>query len=401
VAPRPDRTALSQTFASLGIRTELVEALAKRGITSPFDIQSLTIRDAIAGRDVCGQAKTGSGKTLAFGLPLLQRLGEGEHTRHPRGLILVPTRELASQVVEELIPLGEAIGLSVLAVYGGVSLGTQGDRLDKGVDVIVATPGRLVDLIERKMTSLQDVQMAIVDEADRMSDIGFLPPVDWILRQMRAHRPQTLLFSATLDSVVDQLVQRHLADPVRFAVEFSDDGVEEMTHRFLAVHPMDRVKVAATIAKTVERTIIFTRTKRGADRVAEDLAAEGLATAAIHGDLAQPVREKALKKFSDGKIKVLVATDVAARGIHVDDIDIVIHFDPPADHKDYLHRSGRTARAGRTGIVATFVLWDQKTEVDRLKKRLGLDNEPTVTVYSTDSRLADLESMHEDSASVS
>ncbi len=391
---------MSQSFASLGIRPELVDALAKRGIDTPFDIQSLTIRDAIAGRDVCGQAKTGSGKTLAFGLPLLQRLGAGAHTRHPRGLILVPTRELASQVVEELIPLGAAIDLSVLAVYGGVSLGTQGDRLDSGVDVIVATPGRLVDLIERKMTSLEDVQMAIVDEADRMSDIGFLPPVDWILRQMRGHRPQTLLFSATLDSVVDQLVQRHLADPVRFTVEFSDDGVAEMTHRFLGVHPMDRVKVAAAIAKTVPRTIIFTRTKRGADRVAEELAGEGLATAAIHGDLAQPVREKALKKFSDGKIKVLVATDVAARGIHVDDIDIVIHFDPPADHKDYLHRSGRTARAGRHGLVVTFVLWDQKTEVDRLKKRLGLEKELTITVYSTDPRLDDLLNVHEVSATV-
>jgi superfamily II DNA/RNA helicase len=392
---------MTSTFASLGIRTELVESLAKRGIATPFDIQSLTIRDAIAGRDVCGQAKTGSGKTLAFGLPLLQRLSEGEHTRHPRGLVLVPTRELASQVVDDLTPLGAAVGITVLAVYGGVSLGTQGDRLAKGIDIIVATPGRLVDLIERKLTALDDVQIAIVDEADRMSDIGFLPPVDWLLRQMRSHRPQTLLFSATLDSVVDQLVQRHLADPVRFTVQSTDDRVEEMTHRFLAVHPMDRVKVAAAIARTVDRTIVFTRTKRGADRVAQELSDEGLETSAIHGDLAQPVRERALKRFSDGKIKVLVATDVAARGIHVDDIDIVIHFDPPADHKDYLHRSGRTARAGRTGIVATFVLWDQKTEVDRLKKRLGLDQEPTVTVYSTDSRLADLESMHEDSASVS
>ena len=391
---------MTSTFAELGIRPELAAALAKRGIDSPFDIQSLTIRDAIAGRDVCGQAKTGSGKTLAFGLPLLQRLSDGEKTRNPRGLILVPTRELCAQVVEELTPLADAVGLTVLAVYGGVSLGAQGDRLAKGIDVMVATPGRLVDLIERKLTALDDVQLAIVDEADRMSDVGFLPPVDWILRQMRDHRPQTLLFSATLDSVVDQLVQRHLADPVRFTVFSTDDTVAEMTHRFLAVHPMDRVKVAATIAKTATRTIIFSRTKRGADRVASELADEGLSTAAIHGDLPQPVREKALKKFADGKIAVLVATDVAARGIHVDDIDIVIHFDPPADHKDYLHRSGRTARAGRAGLVATFVLWDQKTEVDRLKKRLGLDGEPTVTVYSTDPRLADLLNMHEESASV-
>lgn len=375
------------TFASLGVDPELSAALDKRGISEPFPIQELTITDALAGRDVCGKAKTGSGKTLAFGLPLLQRLKTGTPDG-PRGLVLVPTRELALQVSAELEPLGEAIGLKVITIYGGAPLERQVAKLEKGADVVVATPGRLIDLIDRGAASVAGLEVVVVDEADRMADMGFLPQVEWILRHTeRVH--QTLLFSATLDGVVETLVQRYQTDPAYHEVASATVTVEAMVHHFLLVHRMDRVKVAATIANSVGRTIMFVATKRNADRLARDLRDEGVKAAAIHGDLRQSDREKALAGFSEGRLSVLVATDVAARGIHVDDVDVVVHWDPSDDHKSYLHRSGRTARAGGTGVAVTLMEWDQELDVRRLMRRLGLD-QPMVEVFSNDPRLADL-----------
>ena len=377
------------TFADLGVSPDLTAVLESRGIMSPFAVQELTIADALAGRDVCGKAKTGSGKTLAFGLPLLEKV-KGAEARRPRALILVPTRELATQVRDELAPLGVVRDVTVTAIYGGAKMETQVAELEKGVEIVVATPGRMIDMIERKEIFLDDITQVVLDEADRMADMGFLPQVEWILR----HGPgqhQTLLFSATLDGVVDTLIKRYQTDPAMHEVVSEQVTVEQMQHRFLQVHDMDKVKVAATIILNSNRTIVFVRTKRAADRVAENLRREGVEAASIHGDLRQSQREKALKDFSDGKLKALVATDVAARGIHVDEVDVVIHYDPPEDSKAYLHRSGRTARAGAKGVVATLVMWNEELEVKRLLKRLKLD-QPIVEVFSNDKRLADLAS---------
>ncbi|HEY6532221.1 MAG TPA: DEAD/DEAH box helicase [Acidimicrobiales bacterium] len=375
------------SFSDLGVSPDFVAALEKMGRTSPFPVQALTIPDALAGRDVCGKAKTGSGKTLAFGLPVLERVKAAE-PRRPRALILVPTRELAVQVKEELAPLGAARGTRVSAIYGGARMETQIKDLQKGVEVVVATPGRMIDMIERKEIFLDDVDQVVLDEADRMADMGFLPQVEWILRHIPGQH-QTLLFSATLDGVVDTLIKRYQADPVMHEVVSEEVTVDEMQHRFLAVHDMDKVKVAAAIVSGATRTIVFVRTKRAADRVASDLRREGVDAASIHGDLRQSHREKALKDFADGKLHALVATDVAARGIHVDEIDVVIHYDPPEDSKDYVHRSGRTARAGESGVVVTLVMWNEELPVKRLLKRLKID-QPIVEVFSNDTRLKDL-----------
>jgi len=377
------------TFADLGVSPDLTAALESRGIMSPFAVQELTIADALAGRDVCGKAKTGSGKTLAFGLPLLEKV-KGAEARRPRALILVPTRELATQVRDELAPLGVVRDVTVTAIYGGAKMETQVAELEKGVEIVVATPGRMIDMIERKEIFLDDITQVVLDEADRMADMGFLPQVEWILRHVPGQH-QTLLFSATLDGVVDTLIKRYQTDPAMHEVVSEQVTVEQMQHRFLQVHDMDKVKVAATIILKSNRTIVFVRTKRAADRVAENLRREGVEAASIHGDLRQSQREKALKDFSDGKLKALVATDVAARGIHVDEVDVVIHYDPPEDSKAYLHRSGRTARAGAKGVVATLVMWNEELEVKRLLKRLKLD-QPIVEVFSNDKRLADLAS---------
>ncbi|MGI8709382.1 MAG: DEAD/DEAH box helicase [Acidimicrobiales bacterium] len=378
---------MTTTFDALGVAPDLVSALTARGITEAFPIQTLTIADALAGRDVCGKAKTGSGKTLAFGLPVLQSVKTAE-ARRPRALILVPTRELATQVREELAPIGAARDLRVAAVYGGADIDKQINKLKAGVEVIAATPGRMIDLIDRKEVDLADVHIVVLDEADRMADMGFMPQVEWILRHIPGDH-QTLLFSATLDGVVQGLIDRYQSDPVRHEVASEGVTVSEMTHRFLRVHQMDKVKVTATISRSVARTLVFSRTKRGADRLVEHLEAEGVRAGAIHGDLRQNLRERSLADFSDGKLEVLVATDVAARGIHVDDIDVVVHYDPPEDHKAYLHRSGRTARAGESGLVVTLVLWDQELEVRRLQKRLGVE-QPMPEVFSNDPALADL-----------
>ena len=375
------------TFAELGVAPALVEELDRQGITIPFPVQALTIGDGLAGRDVCGKAKTGSGKTLAFGLPLLMRVSKAKPGR-PRALVLVPTRELAIQVGEVLAPLGATVDRRVAVVYGGADIERQIKKLRKGSDVVIATPGRLIDLGERKEASLEDIEVVVLDEADRMADMGFLPQVDWLLRRV-AGPHQTMLFSATLDGDVDRLVRRHLSDPVRHEVVSATTTVDSMEHRFLQVHQMDKVKVTASICRGASKALVFVRTKRGADRLVEQLGRESVRAAAIHGDLRQQSREKALAQFSAGKLHVLVATDVAARGLDIDDVDVVIHYDPPEDHKAYLHRSGRTARAGGSGVVATLVLWDQVLEVERIQKRLSLVA-PIVEMFSNDPRLSDL-----------
>jgi superfamily II DNA/RNA helicase len=378
---------MSTTFAGLGLPADLVDALAREGITQPFPIQSLTIPDALAGRDLCGKAKTGSGKTLAFGVPLLCRIGTAR-PGCPRALVLVPTRELATQVTTAMRTLGQVRDRKVRAVYGGVSMEAQISTLRKGVDVVVGTPGRLIDLMERGELSVEEVEVLVIDEADRMADMGFMPQVQKILYRMRQLH-QTMLFSATLDGAVKRLVDRYMDNPIHHAVAEEEPTVEEMEHRFLLVHQMDKVKVAAAIARGVQRTLVFVRTKRGADRLVSQLRREGVRALAIHGDLRQGAREHALADFTSGKTSVLVATDVAARGIHVDGVDVVVHYDPAEDHKAYLHRSGRTARAGESGVAVTLQLWNQENDVRVIQRRLGLQV-PVVEIFSNDPRLADL-----------
>ena len=377
----------SATFADLGLCDEIVVALAARGITVPFPIQTLTIPDALAGRDVCGKAKTGSGKTLAFGLPVLQRMPESKPGA-PAGLVLAPTRELANQICDELVAPAAAVRRSVLAVYGGAPIEKQIARLTKGVDLVVATPGRMIDLLDRGVVRVGAVRHVVVDEADRMADMGFLPQVEWILRNVESGH-QTLLFSATLDGAVDSLIRRYQSDPSMHSVAPREITVAELVHRFVGVHKMDKVKVTAAIANSVGRTLVFTRTKVAADRLARDLVRENVKAAPIHGDLRQAAREKSLRQFIAGELPVLVATDVAARGIHVDDVDVVVQFDPPGEHKTYVHRSGRTARAGESGVVVTLSLWDEELDVKRIQRRLELD-EPIVEMFSNDARLRDL-----------
>ncbi len=378
---------MTTTFDSLGIDEDISHALRERGITTAFPIQEMTIPDILAGRDVCGKAKTGSGKTLAFGLPLVQLLPRAEPGR-PTGLALVPTRELATQVRDELVAASHARGIRIAAIYGGDPIEKQIKALKSGVEFAVCTPGRAIDLIERGDLSVADVRHVVIDEADRMADMGFLPQVEWILRNVEGDH-QTLLFSATLDGVVDSLVRRYQHDPTRHEVASKGVNVEQMTHRFFLVHEMDKVKVAAAIIRNAERTMVFTATKHGADRLARKLEDEGVQAAPIHGDLRQKFRERALADFAAGKLHALVATDVAARGIHVDDVDVVIHYDPPNDHKTYVHRSGRTARAGESGVVVSLLIYNQELEIKRLQKRLGLDV-PIEEIFSNDPRLADV-----------
>ena len=398
---------MTQSFDALGVAPLLVRTLVANAIEVPFPIQALTIPDALKGSDVCGKAKTGSGKTLAFGLPLLQRLvAERLPTQRPatrpptgpRGLVLVPTRELARQVGDVLTPLAEAVGIRLAVIYGGTSMNRQVASLKAGADIVVATPGRLIDLHQRGDICFDATEIVVLDEADRMADMGFLPPVEWILRRLPTPR-QTMLFSATLDGEVDYLVKHYLADPVHHQTTDAAEPVPAMQHRFIAVYQLDKVKVVAAIAKGATRTLVFARTKRGADRLTRDLREAGVRASAIHGDLQQRVRERALADFTKGKLPVLVATDVAARGIDVAGIDIVIHFDPPEDNKGYVHRSGRTARAGQAGLVVTLVLWDQHVMVERIQKMLGI-SPPVVEMLSNDPRLRDLRSWDPAAASV-
>ena len=396
VASSPDLYATKVTFAELGVHRDLCVELTSQGITTAFPIQALTIHDALAGRDVCGKAKTGSGKTLGFGLPMLQRVAasEKEFVREggparPRGLVLLPTRELALQVYKVLKPLGAALGLHVNAVYGGADIERQIKSLRKGCDIIIATPGRLIDLGDRGELNVEHLDVLVLDEADRMADMGFMPQVEWVLRRIAEHPHQTLLFSATLDGAIDRLVKRYLTDPVFHEVASDTQTVSLMVHHFFNVHQMDRIKVAAAICNSMGKTLIFCRTKRGADRLVEQLQKEGVNAAAIHGDLRQSQREKALADFSANKLPVLVATDVAARGLHIEGVDCVMHFDPPEDHKAYLHRSGRTARAGSTGVVVSLLLWNQTIEAEVIMRRLALKR-PIVEVFSNDPHLKNL-----------
>ena len=397
IAAAADLYATDTTFAQLGVCEPLVEVLSAQGITVAFPIQAMTVADALAGRDVCGKAKTGSGKTLGFGLPMLQRIAADERSSaadagspaRPRGLVLLPTRELAVQVYDVIAPLGDALGLKVTSVYGGADIERQIKQLRKGSDVIIATPGRLIDLGDRGEVAVEDLDVLVLDEADRMADMGFMPQVEWVLRRIAERPHQTLLFSATLDGAVDRLVKRYLKDPVFHEVHSDSQTVSQMVHHFLNVHQMDRVKVVAVITSTYKKSIIFCRTKRGADRLVEQLVKEGVNAAAIHGDLRQTQREKALADFSSGRLAVLVATDVAARGLHIDAVDVVIHYDPPEDHKAYLHRSGRTARAGSTGIVVSLLLWNQMVEAEVIMRRLALKR-PIIEVFSNSPNLKDL-----------
>jgi superfamily II DNA/RNA helicase len=377
----------TETFHDLGVAADIADALTLRDIDAPFPIQALAIPNALAGRDILGKAKTGSGKTLAFGIPMVQQL-EKHRPAGPRGLVLVPTRELANQVNEQLTWLGSVRGLNVTAVYGGASMGQQIDALEKGADIVVATPGRLIDLMDRKVVSLSGIDIVTIDEADQMADMGFLPQVRRIMREVREDH-QTMLFSATLDDQVGALVRSYMTDPVVHEVTSATETVDTMTHRFLKVHYMDKVRVVAAIAHGVERTLVFVRTKHACDKAAQELRAAGVRAQAIHGDLPQRKREQALADFAERRHAVLVATNVAARGLHIEGVDIVIHFDPPEDPKMYLHRSGRTARAGESGLVVTLVEWDQVNEVTRIQRKAGL-NVPMIKMFSNDERLSDL-----------
>jgi superfamily II DNA/RNA helicase len=384
----PVTVAADNGFAGLGLTERLVERLARDGITTPFPIQSATIPDALAGKDVLGRGQTGSGKTLAFGLPMLSRLADGEKAapRRPRALVLVPTRELAMQVSDALEPLVHVLGLRHKLVAGGLSYTTQISALNRGVDLLIATPGRLKDLIEREAVQLRDIQIAVLDEADHMADMGFMPEVTAILDQMPAGG-QRMLFSATLDKGVDKLVEGYLTDPVTHSTDDAKASVTTMEHHVLLIDPMHKKTITAEVANREGRTVVFVRTKLGADRVALQLREQGVFAAALHGGLNQGARNRVLGAFRDGSLPVLVATDVAARGIHVDDVSVVLQVDPPADHKDYLHRSGRTARAGDKGTVVTLALPHQRRTMERMAKDAGIDAMPTKAVPG-DARLA-------------
>ncbi len=365
---------VSTTFRELGLPASLITALSRRGIDAPFAIQTRAIPDALAGRDVLGRAQTGGGKTLAFGLPLLARLSTSTVPRTPkapRALVLVPTRELATQVADGLRPLGEAVGIKLACVFGGAPYGKQIDALSRGVDLIVATPGRLIDLIERGTCTLERVEITVLDEADHMADLGFLPVVTSLLDQTKPGG-QRMLFSATLDRGVDKLVRGYLHEPALHAVAPASSPIEAMDHRVFTVKAEDKLAVMTEVAGRPGRTLIFVRTKHGADRLAGQLDKAGVCAAAIHGNLKQNARQRALDGFAAGQPRVLVATDVAARGIHVDDVDLVVHFDPPNDAKDYLHRSGRTARAGAAGTALALALPHEVREVAALHRTAGV-----------------------------
>ncbi|CAG7573818.1 superfamily II DNA/RNA helicase [Barrientosiimonas humi] len=361
-------------FAALGLPDLIVERLARDGITKPFPIQAATIPDALAGRDVLGRGRTGSGKTLSFGLPTLARLAAGGKARphQPRAIVLTPTRELAMQVSDALMPLVHVIGLRHKLVAGGMPYEPQLQALQRGVDLLVATPGRLMDLIERGAADLSRVEIAILDEADHMAEMGFLEAITEILDQI-PEGGQRLLFSATLDRGIDTVVDRYLVDPVTHSTDDGTASVATMSHHALLIDPQHKKVVTAEVANRPGRTVVFCRTKLGADRVARELRDLGVVAAALHGGLNQGQRNKVLSAFKDGRVPVLVATDVAARGIHVDDVGVVLQLDPPADHKDYLHRAGRTARAGESGTVVTLALPHQRKVVQRLLDEAGVD----------------------------
>jgi superfamily II DNA/RNA helicase len=375
--PGPPRTGSESPsvtdFAALGLTPSLIAQLAQTGIETPFPIQAATIPDALAGRDVLGRARTGSGKTLAFGMPMIARLSAPslDPARPPRGLVLVPTRELAMQVADVLTPLARAEHLSLVLVAGGMSYTPQLRALKRGVDIVIATPGRLIDLLQQGAVDLARIAVTVIDEADHMADLGFLPAVTRLLDAV-PRNGQRLLFSATLDEAVDELVTRYLSDPVVAQVDAATASVATMAHHVVHVAPKDKARVTAEIASRSGRTVIFVRTRLGADRVAEQLRGAGVLAGSLHGGLTQGARTRILAAFRNGTLPTLVATDVAARGIHVDDIGLVLQVDPPNGGKEYLHRAGRTARAGGDGQVVTLVLPHQRRDVSRLLAGAGV-----------------------------
>ncbi|MEU0076785.1 DEAD/DEAH box helicase [Micromonospora tulbaghiae] len=396
-SPSVDPTPETVDFASLGLPRQVVETLARQGITTPFEIQRATLPDSLAGRDVLGRGQTGSGKTLAFGLPVIARVADRNRARplHPRALVLVPTRELAMQVNDALVPLGKSVGVFLKTAVGGVPYDRQIDALRRGVEIIVATPGRLGDLIERGVCRLDDVEITVLDEADQMADMGFLPEVTRLLAKTPADA-QRLLFSATLDNDVDTLVKRFMTDPVTHSTAPATAAVSTMDHHLLLIPPHDKFAVAASIAAREGRTMLFARTQLGVDRLVEQLAAVGVRAGGLHGGKTQRMRTKTLAEFREGRTPVLVATDVAARGIHVDGVSLVLHVDPPKDPKDYLHRAGRTARAGESGAVATLVLPKQRRTTLAMMEKAGV--EPAETrVRAGDEALAELTGAREPS----
>ncbi|MFD5432373.1 DEAD/DEAH box helicase [Kitasatospora sp. NPDC127067] len=355
-----------EAFDALDMPKALLSTLTRQGVTEPFPIQAATLPNSLAGRDVLGRGRTGSGKTIAFGLAVLARTaGRRAEPRHPLALVLVPTRELAQQVTDALTPFAHAVRLRMAAVVGGMSIGRQAHALNQGAEVVVATPGRLKDLIQRGDCRLDGVGITVLDEADQMADMGFLPQVTELLEQV-AEGGQTMLFSATLDRNVDRLVRRFLKDPVTHSVDPSAGAVSTMEHHVLHVQNYDKNATIAHIASRDGRVIMFIDTKHGADRLVDDLLANGVKAAALHGGKSQPQRTRTLEQFRTGQVTALIATNVAARGIHVDGLDLVVNLDPPSDHKDYLHRGGRTARAGESGTVVTLVLPNQRREMARM-----------------------------------
>jgi superfamily II DNA/RNA helicase len=386
------------TFADLGLPNPIVRALHREGIVRPFDIQAATLPDALAGRDVLGRGQTGSGKTLAFGLPMLARLAEGKPARphHPKALILVPTRELAMQVADALRPLAKSVELYLATAVGGVPYDRQISGLQRGLDVLVATPGRLGDLIERGACALDDIEVTILDEADQMADMGFLPEVTELLRRTPEHG-QRLLFSATLDGDVDALVKRFMHNPVTHSTAPATATVDNMEHLMLLIAPQEKFKVTAAIANREGRTIMFARTQLGVDRLVDQLREVGVKAGGLHGGKTQSVRTRTLAQFKEGKLSVLVATDVAARGIHVDNVSLVVHIDPPKDPKDYLHRAGRTARAGESGAVATLVLPKQRRSTLSMMDRAGVANANEHRLRVDDPKLVELTGAREPS----
>ena len=368
-----------RSFADLGVPTELCSVLAADGITAPFPIQTSTLPDSLAGRDLLGRGRTGSGKTLAFGLAVVTRLAATPQPRspkRPRALILAPTRELALQIDRTMAPLARAMKMSTTTVFGGVGQGPQVDALRRGIDIVIACPGRLEDLIGQGHCSLDRVQVSVLDEADHMADLGFLPGVKRLLDRVPSSA-QHMLFSATLDNGVAVLVDRYLHEPVTHSVDSEQSPVETMVHHVLHVGDGERLPVILDLASAPGRTILFTRTKHRAKQLTRTLNANGVAAVEMHGNLSQAARTRNLSAFADGSVTALVATDIAARGIHVDDVSLVIHADPPIEHKAYLHRSGRTARAGNDGVVVTIALDAQRREVTNLMRKAGI--RPTYT----------------------
>ena len=379
-------------FAALGVSSRVDAGLASAGFAAPFAIQTEAIPVALTGVDVCGRARTGSGKTLAFGVPMIDRAtrdSQKAKPNKPRGVVLVPTRELAVQVTDVLSPIAQHCDVRVVAIYGGAARDKQVEQLVRGVEIINATPLRRIALKKHGEAALSDVEMIVRDEADRMADEGFMPQVEWVLRHITKEH-QTMLFSATLDGQVATLVKRYMKSPQEISIDAPTDTVGTMRHLFLGVHHMDKNRVIAAMARAGGQTVVFCDTKRTCDKVADDLAGLGEKVSALHGDMAQGARERSLRKFAQGELEILVCTDVAARGIDIDDVGIVVHYVPPLEVKTYLHRSGRTARAGKDGWAVTLAEYNQHTTCRIIQRGLKLDSQAPIEVFSNDKRLADL-----------